>query len=111
MSNQYIQLLDLQGNLGILDVSTRGYTTIMRSHTDRVLDMSVDPLHRQMATVSLDHTIRVWDMDNASQVHIIMSYHCLVYEYIVMKTLQICTKNILMIAVVFHPVKVVGKSR
>ena len=35
-----------QGNIGILDVSTRGYTTVMRSHTARVVSMSLDPSRR-----------------------------------------------------------------
>lgn len=56
------------GNLGYLDISTRNYTTVMRSHTGRVLCMSVDPVRRQMATVSQDHTIRLWDLDSLQQV-------------------------------------------
>lgn len=56
------------GNLGYLDVSTRNYTTVMRSHTGRVLCMSLDPVRRQMATVSEDHTIRLWDLDSLQQV-------------------------------------------
>ncbi|XP_071815143.1 WD repeat-containing protein 90-like isoform X2 [Apostichopus japonicus] len=55
------------GNLGYLDVSTRNYTTVMRSHTGRVLCMSLDPVRRQMATVSEDHTIRLWDLDSLQQ--------------------------------------------
>ena len=56
------------GNLGILDISTRNYTTLMRSHTQRVLAMSLDPVRRQLATVSEDHTIRIWDLDTSRQV-------------------------------------------
>ncbi|XP_064636675.1 WD repeat-containing protein 90-like [Lineus longissimus] len=55
------------GNLGILDVATRNYTTIMRSHTDHIHSAAVDPLRRHIATVSKDHTIRVWDIDNQQQ--------------------------------------------
>ncbi|XP_072042911.1 WD repeat-containing protein 90-like [Amphiura filiformis] len=55
------------GNLGILDVSTRNYITLMRSHTHRVLAMSLDPVRRQLATVSEDHTIRIWDLDTSRQ--------------------------------------------
>ena len=57
-----------QGNLGVLDVATRGYTTIMRTHTQRILSLSLDPLRRHLATVSEDHTIRVWDLDTMQQV-------------------------------------------
>uniref|UniRef100_H2ZR20 CFA20 domain-containing protein n=1 Tax=Ciona savignyi TaxID=51511 RepID=H2ZR20_CIOSA len=39
------------GTLGYLDVATRKYTTLMRSHTD------------------VDHTIRVWDIDTLRQLY------------------------------------------
>ncbi|KAJ8037449.1 WD repeat-containing protein 90 [Holothuria leucospilota] len=55
------------GNLGYLDISTRNYTTVMRSHTGRILCMSIDPVRRQLATVSQDHTIRLWDLDSLQQ--------------------------------------------
>ena len=55
------------GNLGILNIETRAYTTVMRSHINRILSLSLDPSRRQMATVSEDHTIRVWDLDTMQQ--------------------------------------------
>jgi len=55
--------LFFKGNVGILDISTRSYTTIMRSHTGRILSMSLDSHYKRMATVSEDHTIRIWDLD------------------------------------------------
>ena len=58
----------LQGNLGVLDVTTRTYQTLMRSHTDTILNMSQDVFRRHMATVSADHTIRVWSQDSGQQV-------------------------------------------
>ncbi|XP_071943850.1 WD repeat-containing protein 90-like [Antedon mediterranea] len=57
------------GNIGVLDVSTRSYTTLMRSHTDQVLSFAFDPLHRNIATVSHDHTIRVWDVQTLQQLY------------------------------------------
>nr|XP_006813552.1 PREDICTED: WD repeat-containing protein 90-like [Saccoglossus kowalevskii] len=57
------------GNIGVLDISTRKYTTIMRSHTDTVLSVTVDPLRRHIATISNDHTIRVWDLDTLQQLY------------------------------------------
>lgn len=56
------------GNFGVLDVSSRKYTTLMRSHVSSVLAVALDPLRRQMATVSDDHTIRIWDLDTLQQV-------------------------------------------
>ena len=39
----------------------------MRSHTDKILAMSFDLTHRYLATVSVDQSIRVWDLDTLAQ--------------------------------------------
>ncbi|XP_067859383.1 WD repeat-containing protein 90 isoform X3 [Heptranchias perlo] len=57
------------GNLGYLDIPSRGYTTLMRSHTDRVLAFSVDGIRRHLVSVSEDGTIRVWDLDSMQQLY------------------------------------------
>uniref|UniRef100_A0A671RFH1 WD repeat-containing protein 90-like n=1 Tax=Sinocyclocheilus anshuiensis TaxID=1608454 RepID=A0A671RFH1_9TELE len=57
------------GNLGYLDVSSRGYRTLMRSHTASVLGCSVDCVRRRVTTVSRDSTVRVWDMDTMQQLY------------------------------------------
>ena len=41
----------------------------MRSHTDIIHAMSMDPAHRRLGTVSADCTIRVWDMDTLAQLY------------------------------------------
>ncbi|MGH0128105.1 UNVERIFIED_CONTAM: hypothetical protein FKN15_033205 [Acipenser sinensis] len=55
------------GNLGYLDVSSRAYSTLMRSHTDTVLGFSIDGIRRNIVTVSLDNSVRVWDIDSMQQ--------------------------------------------
>ncbi|TRY93037.1 hypothetical protein DNTS_025166 [Danionella cerebrum] len=55
------------GNLGYLDVGSRGYRTLMRSHTASVLGFSVDGVRRRVTTVSRDSTVRVWNMDTMQQ--------------------------------------------
>ncbi|XP_074866919.1 WD repeat-containing protein 90 isoform X2 [Carettochelys insculpta] len=57
------------GNLGYLDVQSQGYHTLMRSHTDSVLAFSVEGLRKQMATVSQDNTIRIWDLVSMQQLY------------------------------------------
>uniref|UniRef100_A0A3B4DWF8 WD repeat domain 90 n=1 Tax=Pygocentrus nattereri TaxID=42514 RepID=A0A3B4DWF8_PYGNA len=57
------------GNLGYLDVSSRGYRTLMRSHTATVLGFSVDGIRRQITTASRDCTVRVWAMDSTQQLY------------------------------------------
>ncbi|XP_028822928.1 WD repeat-containing protein 90 isoform X2 [Denticeps clupeoides] len=57
------------GNLGYLDISSRGYSTLMRSHTDTVLGFSVDGIRQQLTTASSDGTIRVWDLHTMQQLY------------------------------------------
>uniref|UniRef100_A0A8C9YQW0 WD repeat-containing protein 90 n=1 Tax=Sander lucioperca TaxID=283035 RepID=A0A8C9YQW0_SANLU len=57
------------GNLGFLDVSSRGYNTLMRSHTDTVLGFSVDGIRHHLTTASSDGTVRIWNMDSLHQLY------------------------------------------
>ncbi|XP_036389825.1 WD repeat-containing protein 90 [Megalops cyprinoides] len=57
------------GNLGYLDVSSRKYSTLMRSHADTVLGFSVDGIRRRITTASCDRTVRVWDLDSMQQLY------------------------------------------
>lgn len=56
------------GILGFLDVKSRSFNTLMRSHTDAVLGFSVDGIRRHLTTASADGTVRVWSMDSMHQV-------------------------------------------
>lgn len=66
------------GNLGFLDVSSRGYNTLMRSHTDTVLGFSVDGIRRHLTTASSDGTVRIWNMDSLHQV---FKHHILLVKF------------------------------
>ncbi|KFQ93266.1 WD repeat-containing protein 90, partial [Nipponia nippon] len=57
------------GNLGYLDIQSRDYNTLMRSHEDSILAFSVEGIWKQMATVSRDNTIRVWDLVSMQQLY------------------------------------------
>ena len=70
-----------------MDVSTRNYTTIMRSHTGMINCMALDSMRRHLATVSEDHTIRVWDCDTMQQV---LEVQCVNIRGIVNATGLIC---------------------
>lgn len=57
------------GTLGYLDVSTRQYTTVMRSHTEKITDCCIDGLRRTIATCSEDGSIRIWDISTLRQLY------------------------------------------
>lgn len=56
------------GHLGFLDVPSREYRVLVRSHTAPVLALATECSHGQLATVSQDHTVRVWDLATLQQV-------------------------------------------
>ncbi|KAJ8284168.1 hypothetical protein COCON_G00030180 [Conger conger] len=57
------------GNLGYLDVQSRKYSTLMRSHTDTVLGFCVDGIRRRVTTASRDGSVRIWDLDSLQQLY------------------------------------------
>lgn len=56
------------GHLGFLDIPSREYSMLVRSHTAPVLALATEGSRRQLATVSQDHTVRVWDLATLQQV-------------------------------------------
>ncbi|XP_076998412.1 WD repeat-containing protein 90 isoform X2 [Tamandua tetradactyla] len=58
-----------RGHLGFLDVLTCEYNVLVRSHTDTVLAFATEPSRRQLATVSRDSSIRVWDLATLRQLY------------------------------------------
>ncbi|XP_019939112.2 WD repeat-containing protein 90 isoform X1 [Paralichthys olivaceus] len=71
VSSDSLQVLAATSNgiLGFLDVSSHGYNTLMRSHTDAVLGFSVDGIRRHLTTASSDGTVRIWNMDTLQQLY------------------------------------------
>ncbi|XP_020567837.1 WD repeat-containing protein 90 isoform X2 [Oryzias latipes] len=67
VDSQKVLAVTSTGNLGFLDVSSREYSTLMRSHTDTVLGFSVDGIRRHLTTASADGTLRIWNMDSLHQ--------------------------------------------
>lgn len=56
------------GHLGFLDIPSREYSVLMRSHMAPVLALATEYNQGQLATVSQDHTVRVWDLATLQQV-------------------------------------------
>ena len=73
-----------KGAVGVLDIPSHGYQTLIRSHTDDVVCVAADPLRAEFTTVSADGTIRVWNdatgeqqfqFDAPGQVVTCLAYH------------------------------------
>lgn len=96
------------GNLGFLDVRSRGYSTLMRSHTDTVLSFSVDGIRRHLTTASCDGTVRIWNMDSLHQVikHHNYRFNCLYIIAIIMlfpiNKYPFCFRNLQKMIVPFY---------
>uniref|UniRef100_A0A8D2HT61 WD repeat-containing protein 90 n=1 Tax=Urocitellus parryii TaxID=9999 RepID=A0A8D2HT61_UROPR len=57
------------GHLGFLDIPSQEYTVLARSHMAPVLAISTERSRGQLATVSLDHTVRIWDLATLRQLY------------------------------------------
>uniref|UniRef100_H0WS08 WD repeat-containing protein 90 n=1 Tax=Otolemur garnettii TaxID=30611 RepID=H0WS08_OTOGA len=57
------------GHLGFLDIPSQEYSVLARSHTASVLAFSMDQTQGQLATVSQDHTVRIWDLATLQQLY------------------------------------------
>ncbi|XP_066924682.1 WD repeat-containing protein 90-like [Clytia hemisphaerica] len=57
------------GNLGTIDIIQKSYSTITRSHLSPIISTSLNPVHQQIASISEDRTIKLWDLDTFQQVY------------------------------------------
>lgn len=58
------------GHLGFLDTPSRVYHMLARSHTAPVLALATEQRRGQLATVSQDRTVRIWDLATLQQVRL-----------------------------------------
>jgi WD40 repeat protein len=59
----------LNGQLGVLDVKKKEYLTLVRSHSDSILDAAINRECCLIATCSLDSTVRVWNFETGRQLY------------------------------------------
>lgn len=50
------------GGLGILDISSHHYKTVMRSHTATITQLEMHYFSNLLISLSEDCTIRLWDI-------------------------------------------------
>jgi len=63
-----ICILDQNGNTGVLKLKQKTYETLIRSHTDSIVDFSISAPCNALVTGSKDGTIRVWSLTELSQI-------------------------------------------
>lgn len=65
---------DSQGSIGVLDATTKEYSTIMRSHIGLI--QCVDMTTEHLISCSKDGTIRIWDVLLMTQVCVCLCVCC-----------------------------------
>lgn len=55
------------GSVGLLDIATHKYSTVLRSHTESVNALAVDGSGKHLVTASSDSTIRIWNLATHQQ--------------------------------------------
>lgn len=57
------------GGLGLLDLTSHSYKTLLRSHTDEILALRLQAATGLLFSLSKDLTIRVWDKEKREQTY------------------------------------------
>jgi len=57
------------GSLGILDVASQEYRSVLRSHVGDILDIAIHKATQNVFTISKDTTIRVWNKKTHEQLY------------------------------------------
>ncbi len=70
-----IAFVDVSGSLRILDARSGGTLRTIAAHSARILDVKFSPNDRQIATSSMDKTVKIWDANNLSNRPIIINKH------------------------------------
>lgn len=68
------------GSVGLLDIATHKYSTVLRSHTDSVNGLAVDGTGKHLVTASSDGTIRIWNVVTHQQLCALPSVVAQVYD-------------------------------
>lgn len=70
-----ILLSTLSGSVGTIDIQNKMFKGMVRSHSDKIIDMDYNKTKRILMTLSLDRTLRLWDCKNkTSQIY---EFQCL----------------------------------
>ena len=70
-----IAFVDKNGSLRILDTRTNTVIKTLVAHSVRIMDVRFSPDDRQIATASLDNTVKIWDANNLNNRPIVINKH------------------------------------
>jgi hypothetical protein len=74
-SGSRIAFGDKNGYLRIMDTKTNTVTRTVAAHTAPIMDLDFSPDDRQIATASMDKSMRIWDANNLNNKPIILKEH------------------------------------
>jgi WD40 repeat protein len=70
-----IAFVDKNGALRLADARTNGIIRVVAAHSARILDVKFSPDDHQIATSSMDKTVKIWDANNLSNRPVVITRH------------------------------------
>jgi WD40 repeat protein len=70
-----IVFVDKNGSMRIVDARTNGILRTVTAHAGRIMDVKFSPNDRQIATASVDKTVKIWDANNVTNKPITIYKH------------------------------------
>jgi WD40 repeat protein len=70
-----IAFVDKNGALRLVDTRTNGILKVVPAHSARSLDVKFSPDDRQIATSSMDKTVKIWDANNLANKPVVITKH------------------------------------
>jgi Tol biopolymer transport system component/energy-coupling factor transporter ATP-binding protein EcfA2 len=70
-----IAFVDMNGSLRLLDARSNSVVRTIPAHSVRIMDVKFSPDDRQIATSSMDKTVKIWDVTNFNNLPIIIDKH------------------------------------
>ena len=67
--------MDKNGTLRLADTRTNSIVRAIPAHSARILDVKFSPDDRQIATSSMDKTVKIWDANNLANRPIVINKH------------------------------------